>query len=120
VAGRLIAPADDRPGADPIVVLSEQLWRRRFNADAGIVGRSLVLNGLSRTVVGVASAKVQRQLCCGAGRCLDAARHVVSRTGRRLASRSHAPAPADDRSASSWSIGGPGAGSNPVPDHGVC
>jgi putative ABC transport system permease protein len=57
VAGRLITPADDRPGADPIVVLSEQLWRRRFNADAGIVGRTLVLNGVSRTVAGVASAR---------------------------------------------------------------
>jgi len=57
VAGRLITRADDHPGADPIVVLSEQLWRRRFNADAGIVGRTVVLNGVSRTVVGVASAR---------------------------------------------------------------
>jgi len=38
-------------------VLSEQLWRRRLNADAGIVGRTVVLNGVSRTVVGVASAR---------------------------------------------------------------
>jgi predicted permease len=56
-AGRLITSDDDRPGADPVVVLSEQLWRRRYHADAGIVGRTLVLNGVSRTVIGVARAR---------------------------------------------------------------
>jgi putative ABC transport system permease protein len=57
VAGRLIAPADDQPGADPVVVLGEHFWRRRYGADATVVGRTLLLNGVSRTVIGIASTR---------------------------------------------------------------
>ena len=56
-AGRPIGDADDQPGAEAVVVLSEPLWRRRFNADASVVGRTVVLNGVTRTVIGVASAR---------------------------------------------------------------
>jgi predicted permease len=53
--GRLITPEDDKaPGASPVAVLSDRLWRRRFNADPSIVGRPIVLNGTPFTVVGVA------------------------------------------------------------------
>lgn len=51
--GRLLAPADDSPGAEWVIVLSDALWRRRFGADPAIVGRVLQLNGESWTVVGV-------------------------------------------------------------------
>ena len=44
---------DDRPGAGRVAVISERLWRTRFNADPGILGRSIVLNGDSHTVVGI-------------------------------------------------------------------
>lgn len=40
----------------PVVVLSEHLWRTRFDSDATIVGRQISLNGLSFTVVGIAPA----------------------------------------------------------------
>ncbi len=54
-AGRLLTPDDDRaPGASTVTVLSDRLWRRRFNADRSIVGKPIVLNGTPFTVIGVA------------------------------------------------------------------
>jgi predicted permease len=53
--GRLLTPDDDKaPGASPVTVLSDRLWRRRCNADPSIVGETIVLNGNRFTVVGVA------------------------------------------------------------------
>ena len=40
----------------PVVVLSENLWRTRFNSAANIIGGQVSLNGLDFTVVGVAPA----------------------------------------------------------------
>ena len=55
-AGRLFGPGDtDEPGASPLVVLSHSFWTRRFNQDSSIVGRTLLINGQSFAVVGVAS-----------------------------------------------------------------
>jgi hypothetical protein len=46
--GRLLTPADDTaPGASPVTVLSDRLWRERFNADPSVVGKPIVLNGMS-------------------------------------------------------------------------
>src|SRR5262245_18596265 len=53
VAGRALAPGDDTPGQQQVVVLSYGLWRRRFGADPQLVGKKLTLNGASYTVVGV-------------------------------------------------------------------
>ena len=44
---------DDRPGAEPKVLLSHVFWNRRFNADPEIVGRPIMLNDQSYTVAGV-------------------------------------------------------------------
>lgn len=54
--GRMFSAAEDRPGREPVVVLSNRLWRGRFGADRGIVGRTILLNGLPHTVVGVMPA----------------------------------------------------------------
>ena len=55
--GRLFQPGEDaRPGEPAIVVLGHDLWKRRFGADRGIVGREVRLNGHALTVVGVAPA----------------------------------------------------------------
>ena len=54
--GRLLTPADDVPGAERVVVLSDRMWRREYGADAGIVGRTITLRGLVYTVAGVAPA----------------------------------------------------------------
>ena len=45
--------ADDRPGGANVVVLSDALWRRRFSADAGIIGAPITLDGVSFIVAGV-------------------------------------------------------------------
>jgi len=51
--GRGITEDDDRVGADPVVVLSDRLWRRRFAADAGVLGRVMRIGGTPHTIVGV-------------------------------------------------------------------
>ena len=56
-AGRTLAPDDDgAPGAHPVIVLSHGYWSSRFANDPGVVNQSVVINGLSMTVVGVAAA----------------------------------------------------------------
>ena len=54
VAGRAFTDDEERPGAAPVAMISEGLWRRRFGADRSIVGRAVILNGAATTVVGVA------------------------------------------------------------------
>ena len=44
---------DDRPNGPNSIIISESLWRRRFNGDSAIIGRQVTLNGSSSTVVGV-------------------------------------------------------------------
>ncbi|MPY86908.1 MAG: FtsX-like permease family protein [Luteitalea sp.] len=51
--GRTFRPEEVVPGADRVVVLSEGFWRRRFGADAGIVGKTMTLDGAPFTIVGV-------------------------------------------------------------------
>ncbi|WP_321471934.1 ABC transporter permease [uncultured Paludibaculum sp.] len=51
--GRTFAPDDDRPGAPKVVVLSHQLWQRRFGADPAILGRTIRLSNEPHTVIGV-------------------------------------------------------------------
>jgi len=51
--GRVFTAEEDRPGAEPVVVLGNRLWRDRFAADAGIVGRTVAIEGTRYTVVGV-------------------------------------------------------------------
>jgi putative ABC transport system permease protein len=54
IAGRLFDDADDTAtGAHPIAVIGEGLWRRRFGADPGVIGRDALVNSLPLTIVGV-------------------------------------------------------------------
>ena len=46
-------PGDDQADAPAVVVLGDALWRSRFGADANIVGTTAMLDGISRTIVGV-------------------------------------------------------------------
>ena len=52
--GRFPSAADHAPGAEPVVVLGHDLWRRRFDADPTVVGSVIRLSGREVTVVGVA------------------------------------------------------------------
>jgi predicted permease len=54
--GRVLIPADDAPGAPAVVVLTYGYWQRQFGSDASVIGKSLNLNGVPFTVVGVADA----------------------------------------------------------------
>jgi len=52
--GRFILPGEgENPGADPVIVLSYQYWRTRFNSDPGIVGQKVLVDGKPLTVIGV-------------------------------------------------------------------
>ncbi|HMB26932.1 MAG TPA: ABC transporter permease [Blastocatellia bacterium] len=51
--GRVLAPEEDHPNKVFSVVMSESLWRRRFNSDPQIIGRTISLDAESFTVVGV-------------------------------------------------------------------
>jgi putative ABC transport system permease protein len=57
VIGRGFLPEEDRTqNTHPVVVISNLLWQQRFNGDAGIVGKTIYMNGYPFTVVGVAPA----------------------------------------------------------------
>ncbi len=51
--GRLFRPEDGRDGTAPVVVLTDAWWRRQFNADPAIVGKTFDMNGRQTTVIGV-------------------------------------------------------------------
>lgn len=51
--GRSLQSSDYAPNAPMVVVLSEQSWRRRFNADPSVIGSTYRLDSMPRTVVGV-------------------------------------------------------------------
>jgi putative ABC transport system permease protein len=51
--GRALGDDDDRPGAEPVVVLSEGAWHRLFGGDPNIVGTALDFSGTLHTVAGV-------------------------------------------------------------------
>ena len=55
--GRVFGPDEDRtPGAAPVAILGDRLWRRRFNSDPSIVGATIRVNDVPLTIVGVMPA----------------------------------------------------------------
>ncbi len=56
--GRTFLPEEDRTaGAQPVIVISERLWRRRFGSDPAALGTSVRVNSASCTIVGVLPAE---------------------------------------------------------------
>src|SRR6266576_6125889 len=53
IKGRSFAREEEGQGRDDVVVISERLWQRRFNSDSALIGKSLLLNGRTYTVIGV-------------------------------------------------------------------
>ncbi len=51
--GRDFEPADDRPGAEPVIILSDEVWRQRYEADPALIGRGIPINGRPHTIIGV-------------------------------------------------------------------
>ena len=54
--GRFFTEEEDRPGAPRVLVISDALWRKVFDADPALIGRAINFNGASWTVVGVLPA----------------------------------------------------------------
>ena len=52
-AGRLFRRDEEWAGAEQVTILTDSFWRRRFNADPGVLGRTVVLGGEPHTIVGV-------------------------------------------------------------------
>jgi len=51
--GRGFLPEEEQPGRDRVAILSHGFWQRRFGSDPQLVGKTISLNGITRTVVGV-------------------------------------------------------------------
>ncbi len=56
VLGRTFRSDDDRPGTAPAVILGGGFWKRKFGSSLEIIGKPIVLNGVSYTIVGVIPA----------------------------------------------------------------
>ena len=56
--GRTFSEDEDKVGAPPVAVISDRLWRRVFNADRGVLGRSITLHDQNYTVIGVMPPQV--------------------------------------------------------------
>ena len=69
ILGRTFLPEEEQEGDDRVVILSESLWRSRFNADPSLVGKSILIDGQNHQVVGIVPASFrlpyarQRRTC---------------------------------------------------------
>ena len=57
--GRVFTSDEDKPGAEPVAVLSHSLWQRRFGGDRGIIGQAITLSDKQYAVIGVMPAGFQ-------------------------------------------------------------
>jgi len=56
VIGRLFTASDDVEGAEPVVLLGYDVWQNRYDGDPGVLGRTVRVNSLPATIVGVMAA----------------------------------------------------------------
>lgn len=56
--GRTFKPEEEETGKDNVAILTHGLWQRRFASDPQIVGKTITLNGVARTIVGVLPAEL--------------------------------------------------------------
>jgi len=62
VTGRLFLAGEDKPGAAPVVLIGEDLWRRKFSSSPDILGKSITLGPKDYTVVGIIPASFHLRL----------------------------------------------------------
>jgi putative ABC transport system permease protein len=55
--GRTMQKGEDEPGRDQVVVLRHSFWKRRFNSDPDIVGKTMTINGKTFIIIGVMPEK---------------------------------------------------------------
>jgi predicted permease len=51
--GRSFGPEEDKPGAAPVVLISDSVWKNRYAADPAIIGKAIRVNALPVTIIGV-------------------------------------------------------------------
>ena len=56
IMGRALAPADDASGGNPVIVLSDKGWARRFNRDPNVLARTVLVGGAPFEIIGVMPA----------------------------------------------------------------
>ena len=56
ILGRTFSSTEDQPGGDHVAVISHSLWESRYGGSPGVLGKTIILNGESYTVVGVLPA----------------------------------------------------------------
>jgi predicted permease len=71
--GRAFRPEEDEPGRGHVVILTDGFWRRRFQRDPSVLGRTLTLDGIPHEIVGVlpSSLRFPAALGGGSGRMQD-------------------------------------------------
>lgn len=57
ITGRFLGIDDDRPDAQPVAVITDSYWARRFGRDPKVIGQSLRIDSVAVTIVGVSPAK---------------------------------------------------------------
>ncbi len=55
--GRFFSSAEEAAGQDHVIVLSDGFWRQQFGADQNVIGRTILLDGVNREIIGVAPAQ---------------------------------------------------------------
>ena len=62
VLGRTFTSDEDRLGANPTVVIGEGLWKRKFASDPHVLGKTIILDGRGRTVIGIVPASFRLKM----------------------------------------------------------
>lgn len=57
IIGRDFLREEDQPGAGPVALISEGLWKRKFGSANDVLGKTIILNGTGYTIVGVMPAR---------------------------------------------------------------
>jgi predicted permease len=53
IMGRNFSPEENQPGKDAVAIITHSLWQRRFGGDPNIVNKTITINSIARTVIGV-------------------------------------------------------------------
>jgi predicted permease len=62
ILGRNFIPEEDRRGANPTILISEGLWKRKFASDPNVIGRRIIVAGQGRTIIGVIPASFHLEI----------------------------------------------------------
>ena len=82
--GRSFTRDDDRPGAPGTVILSDAVWRARFNADPRVIGRTIIVNDAPHTIIGIMPPRFGFPIATEAWVPLEPVHHADARSDRNL------------------------------------